>query len=312
MSRRPCSPSRRAELVASLLLLPWVPSCGGPASPDPADAELDAGIVLDLSVAFHDPEGLWPSGVFDFAFEESRPEGGQTTVRRNRILLRNAESYFELETERDGRQVEVRVEGERATVLAGGEPLEPAAAKSLGLGPDRARRLRDYYLFLFGIPMKLRDPGTRLDPDASRGTFGGRDVLELRVTYDPEVGSDVWTFLVDPLDYALVGCRFDHAPGADDGETIELEGLAAVDGLRLPRVRHWKTNRDGRYLGTDTILVDEAANLSTTRRGGDATSFSLMRSQRIRRALAFDGAELAVPGSADFSATGFVELRGGS
>jgi uncharacterized protein len=71
---------------------------------------------------------------------------------------------------------------------------------------------------------------------------------------------------------------------------------------RLDRTRHVEV----RFLGEEL----ERESLRWLRRHDereysfvDATSFALMRSLRIRRALAFDG---------DFAAAGFTELRGGS
>ncbi len=38
---------------------------------------------------------------------------------------------------------------------------------------ERARMYRDYLSYLWGLPMKLRDPGTRVDPVTKRVTFEG-------------------------------------------------------------------------------------------------------------------------------------------
>lgn len=72
--------------------------------------------------------------------------------------------------------------------------------------------------------MKLRDPGTRLDPTVRRTTFNERQVPVLRVTYAEEVGKDIWYFYVDPETWALTGCRFFHDESKNDGEYIAYEG----------------------------------------------------------------------------------------
>lgn len=223
---------------------------------------LDAGIVLGLAIGFHDPEGRWASGRFAFAVEESSADG---TMRRSRLRIDNGERRFELHTERAGRQVEVRVDGDEVVVLADGVLVtDRRTAAALGLDPERAHGLRDTYLYMYGLPMKLHDPGTRLDPVARRTRFEGRDVLELVVTYDPEVGSDAWTFYVDPVDYSLAGCRVERGAGDQPDETLVFEGLAEIEGLRLPRVRHRRASEDGRPLGVDAIVVERSGS---TRRG---------------------------------------------
>ena len=108
------------------------------------------------------------------------------------------------------------------------------------------------------MPMKLRDPGTRLDPAVKRTELDGRAVLALRVTYAPEVGGDTWYFYVDPRTFALAGCRFYHDESANDGEYIVFEG--EVEGprrLRLPKLRRWHMNRDGEYIAVDEVLSIE-------------------------------------------------------
>jgi len=54
--------------------------------------------------------------------------------------------------------------------------------------------IRNYYSYLWGMPMKLRDPGTRLDPEIRETTFEGRPVRALKFTYGAEVGSDTLHF----------------------------------------------------------------------------------------------------------------------
>ena len=79
------------------------------------------------------------------------------------------------------------------------------------------------------------------------------DALELRVSYDPEVGSDIWYFYFDPASYEMFGYRFYHDESKNDGEYITLEGEAEGAGLRLPKIRKWYRHQDEGYLGTDTI-----------------------------------------------------------
>jgi hypothetical protein len=75
----------------------------------------------------------------------------------------------------------------------------------------------------------------------------------LKVTYDPEKGSDTWYFYFDPKTYALAAYQFYHDPAKNDGEYILLEGEAEVGSMRLPKRRSWFTNKEDRFLGTDLL-----------------------------------------------------------
>ncbi len=239
---------RSASLVTTALLLAAIalPTAAAPA-PEASAAEL-----LRRAITYHDPRGEWPDARFELSLTETRPDGAD---RQTRLAFDNRHGAFRWRTTRDGREVDVTVRGDevRAT-LDGSTGFTAAEAERFRLSPDRARWIRDYYLYLYGLPMKLLDPGTRLGDDVARQRFEGRDSLRISVTYDGEVGDDTWFFYLDPESGALVGYRFHHDPSANDGEYITIEGVETVGGMRLPRARAWYVNADDRHLGTDTIV----------------------------------------------------------
>ena len=96
-------------------------------------------------------------------------------------------------------------------------------------------------------------------PTSAGAEFEGEKVHVLRVTYDPEVGTDVWDFFFDPETSAVVGCRFYHDEAANDGEYIVFTGEVhdEASGLRMPGGQGWYYN-DGRgHLATDTVTKFE-------------------------------------------------------
>lgn len=222
-------------------------------------AALPAGVVqaptaeelLARTIAYHDPQGLWATGVFRLQIAGTRPLAGVTMTT---ITLDNAAGRFSMERVRNGRTITSTVVGDRCeTLLDGSSDFTPQQEQRFGLGCEAMQRQRNYHLFLYGLPMKIRDPGARLDPEAKAVTFEGQAVWQLRLTYDPEVGTDTWYFFLDQSTYALVGYRFHHDEAAGDGETIILDREIEGAGLRLPKVRSWLRNTDGELLGTDVI-----------------------------------------------------------
>jgi len=112
---------------------------------------------------------------------------------------------------------------------------------------------RDYYSYLYGLPMKLRDPGTRISPKVEKRSFHGKEYWVLEVRYEPEVGQDLWYFYFNPDTYALEAYQFYHDKDKNDGEYILLEGEDRLGGMRLPKIRTWYTNKEEKLLGTDTL-----------------------------------------------------------
>ena len=242
-----------AGLLAVLVLLT---GC----APTPATdlAELDgsrdltsAEELLNRSVAYHDPKGLWATEPLEFSILSSRPDGRRDNIR---IRVETRAGLFRCRMERGGDVVEYESQGEEWSArLNGSTEISEADKEKFRLTRDGGLFWRNYFGFLLGLPMKLKDQGAILDPEPRATTFQEREVLALRVTYDPSVGTDTWYFYFDPPSGSLLGYRFYHDESKNDGEYITLEGEAGVGGLRLPKVRSWYVNKDGEYLGTDTI-----------------------------------------------------------
>lgn len=213
--------------------------------------------VLSAAIALHDPEGAWAKGAFRLAFEESRPDG---SIRKTTVLIDNAGGRFEIDSERSGRSIRGELRPGHCRWLLDGSPeFADSERDELRLTCDRLEWVRNYYTYLWGMPMKLRDPGTLVEPRVEETSFEGRPALGIRVTYEAGVGSDVWYFYFDPADRALIGYRFYHDEAANDGEYILLDGLTSGAGLNLPRERTWYTHQDRELLGTDVLVALEPA-----------------------------------------------------
>jgi hypothetical protein len=233
--------SHRTAILPLILLLLSVPGF----------AATDGEELLARSIAYHDQDGLWGTRALTLSFAERRPDGSK---RQTRITLDPRRQRFAWWSQRGEHVLEGSVvKGRCSIALDGSATISDDDHKTHQLDCDRVALYRDYYTYLWGLPMKLRDPGTRLDPAIGKAVFDRGPVLSLRVTYDPEVGNDTWYFYFDPDSAALVGYRFFHNESANDGEYILPEGEVSGEGLRLPRTRTWYTNAEDRLLGTDTL-----------------------------------------------------------
>jgi len=222
------------------------------AAPGAAAAGSEAEALLAAAIAHHDPQGVWRSGAWRVELEESRPDGPSRTTR---IEIDNRRGRFSFESRRDGALLEGSLGPDGCALrLDGAADFPEALAEKHRHTCEQLGSRRNYYVYLYGLPMKLRDPGTRLDPEVEETRFQGRPVRALRVSYEPGVGGDTWYFYFD-AGARLVGYRFFHDEAKGDGEYIVLEGESDGGGLRLPRSRTWYTNAEDRLLGTDAIVA---------------------------------------------------------
>ncbi|KYG83266.1 DUF6503 family protein [Roseivirga echinicomitans] len=209
--------------------------------------------LLNRSIAFHDPSGQWQRIKMDLVLDQEMPDG---SVRPSHVIIDNQKGAFELSFVKDSHLFTWKVDGRDSTESFMDYRIitDSVRVDTLQLSPDRARRWRNYYSYLYGLPMKLTDQGTNIDPLVQNTTFDGEPVLAMKVTYDRSVGSDTWYFYFNPDTYALTGYRFFHNEAENDGEYILIEGLEIQNGMRIPMHRAWYTNKENRWLGTDRFV----------------------------------------------------------
>jgi hypothetical protein len=241
---------RLAFLGAVCLFAPAPPVLVG--EPRPASE------LLACSIAYHDPKDRWNRGAFKITDVSTRPDG--TVGRRTVLRIDNARGRFEIETHVESRVVTAAITGDKVKDirLDGKVEYSEEEAKRFQLSSDQLLTKRNFFLYLLGLPMKLRDPGAHLDPVGKDVTFHGVPSHELRVTYDVGVGSDTWYFYLDAKNCALVGHRFYHDEAKQDGEYAVLSGEISGQGLRLPRIRKWYRNQDDQWFITHTVESIEA------------------------------------------------------
>ena len=113
--------------------------------------------------------------------------------------------------------------------------------------------MKDYYRYLWFLPSTLLDPGTLVDDEVQLVDFFGKKALSVKVTYEENVGQDIWYFYFHPEYYNLIGYRFYHDEAVNDGEYILLDEMTENQQLRLPRHRQWYTHKDEKFLGADIL-----------------------------------------------------------
>lgn len=217
--------------------------------------ELTATQLLDKAISFHDPKGNWPGFQGEMTVVMDTPDDSD---RITRIKIDLPNQYFKAAATKD-QEVITHIIDKGECIITPTDSLRIAALQEPPKRShcDLSTLYKDYYTYLYGLPMKLKDPGTILDPVVLKKTFKGKEYLVLKVTYDQAVGSDVWFFYFDTSTYAMEVYQFfkgdPNDKGKDTGEYILLSGMETVNGINMSKVRAWYYNKDDGYLGTDTL-----------------------------------------------------------
>lgn len=212
--------------------------------------------LLEKAIQYHDPHNQWNTfkGEFDIVME--MPENSK---RISHVSINLPKEYFNVKATKDTVVTEYTVDkGQCKIALNGSEDISKENLELHNLSCDRANMYKNYYTYLYGLPMKLKDEGTNISETVERKMFKGKAYLVLKATYDEAVGSDVWFFYFDPETYALEIYQFFKTDEKghikfDSGEYILLSETETVNQIKIPKVRAWYYNKDDAYLATDIL-----------------------------------------------------------
>ncbi|WP_299714014.1 DUF6503 family protein [uncultured Tenacibaculum sp.] len=206
--------------------------------------------LLEKAIKYHDPNGNWETFKGTLNVTMTTPNNPK---RDSKIEINLPNQFFSVEAKRGENTTKYTVEKENCTIaFNGNENPSEAILKEHKLSCDRANLFKNYYTYLYGLPMKLKDNGTIINDKVEKKTFKGKEYLVLKATYDANVGKDTWYFYFNPKTYAMEVYQFFKAT-KDSGEYILLSEEETINGIKIPKVRAWYYNKNDGYLGTDTL-----------------------------------------------------------
>ena len=211
----------------------------------------DAMDIIEKSIAYHDPDQKLNTLSWSMMFDENRPD---QPPRPSSFHFNPITYDFEVSRTMDEMEVTWSIKSDEFKgSLDGKDELSEDIIEKYRIQRDRGLLLRDYYHYLWALPMKLKDPGTIVHERVERVDFFSKDSWQIKVTYSEEVGGDIWYFYFNPESYALQGYRFYHDESANDGEYILLDGEVGFGNIKLPAERKWYTHKEDKYLGQDKL-----------------------------------------------------------
>ncbi len=211
--------------------------------------------LLNKSIQYHDPNNQWSKFVGELNITMESP---RRSLRVSSIFFDVEKQHFKNEWKRDDDTIIQEVNKDECFIsLNGRTTFTKTQEKKHRLTCEQTLRKRDYYVYLYGLPMKLKDPGTIIDPKVQKKKFKGKEYLVLKVNYEEGVGKDTWYFYFDPNTFAMEVYQFYHDETKNDGEYILLTEEVEVQGIKMPKNRAWYYNEGDKYLGTDFLFKNE-------------------------------------------------------
>jgi len=214
-------------------------------------AQQTAEALLDKCIAFHNPNDNWKNFKDTLNFRVEWPNKSDSY---RKVFIDNEHQVFSFFANYDEGKLNYIVKGNQGSATWNGSSEIPEdISKKYRISDDRAVMYRNYYTYLYGMPMKLKDPGTILHPQVEQIEFHGKKYDRIKVTYTPEVGVDIWYFYLNPQTHALEAYQFFKDESKNDGEYILFEGIKEIDKVKMPAIRKWYYNNNGKFLATDVL-----------------------------------------------------------
>ena len=184
------------------------------------------------SIAYHDREGLWKQLKATFVIQDSLPAG------------RDSRSY---EFSIDNSQNKLIYKTTGLHYIVWNDSVQVFEGQ---IEKERALRMRNYYQYLWGLPMKLMDEGTVIEDSVGMEELNGMEYHVVRVPYE----KDTWHFFLEPGTYRLAAYRFFQDEANRKGELIFLQGEEELKGLKIPKNRSWYRTERSEFLGMDRLI----------------------------------------------------------
>ncbi|TBN02418.1 hypothetical protein EYD45_11965 [Hyunsoonleella flava] len=213
--------------------------------------ELTGSQLLEKAIAYHDPNSTWNTFKGKLFITMEIPKKPN---RDSEIVIDLPNEFFSVKSKVNDTISEYTINKDSITIVFNGDrnPTEDVL-KEQRLSKKRAKLYQNYYTYLYGLPMKLKDPGTIIHNEVITKTFKGKTYWVLKATYKDDVGNDIWYFYFDKDTYAMEVYQFFHDESKNDGEYILLSEEEVINGIKMPKIRAWYMNKDNKYLGTDIL-----------------------------------------------------------
>ena len=220
------------------------------------DNRTEAQLLLDKCLNYHDPENKWNTFAADIQVKTviyRAQKDSKDTLRDERnssISLDNGNRYFTMERTTDGFALNRKVIADSICESTWDKPklsAEDSIMKNLTCA--EAADYRNYYRYMIGIPLVLRDKGAIVKDTIFTEKVYGKDYQVITVNYQPIAKEPTWYFYIDPSTYQMVRAKFvkPTEPGKQaSGEIIDLLKPVDFKGMKVFSQLYWMYLNEGR------------------------------------------------------------------
>ena len=208
--------------------------------------------ILDQSFKFHDPSESWSDWHVKMHIQEPRLQNPQ---RYSIVDLNNSDNSFSLIRNRDHHTSEhiVDKEGKPSVLFNNSPDIPKQLIEKYRLEADRSLSYQDFYKVMYGLPMSLKDRIDSMNP-AETIVKNNKEIYVVDVKLNKPIFTDHWKVLISKNKFELLGIELINDEKPENGEILEFEELIELEGIKVPRIRHWYDPVGKSYQGSDIVI----------------------------------------------------------
>nr|WP_034242795.1 DUF6503 family protein [Aquimarina atlantica] len=176
--------------------------------------------------------------------------------------MNNNDHSFELKRNRD-QHISTHIIDEKGistTLLDGEVNTDSTQIKKYRLQPERNPNYQKFYQHLIGLPMSLNKAAVDTFGKTSKTVFNDTDSYKIELVLKEEIFSKHWNVFISQKDYTLLGIEIVFPDDPTKGERLYFSGEIIIEGVKIPRIRHWHEYDTDAYSGSDIIVKEIVRN----------------------------------------------------
>jgi hypothetical protein len=214
----------------------------------------DGKLILEKAIVKHDSLSNWNKAKLNLHIQEPRISN---PYRYSILTLDNSNNSFKLKRNRNQYISEhiINSNGNSFTLLNGKTEIDSILIKKYRLDTSRNIGYKKFYQLLYGLPMSLNNYLKEIIR-TSENIFNEEECYKIEMQLKEPMISEYWNLFVSKSDMEIKGIEILLPDKPDGGERIYFDKLITVDGIKIPRIRHWHEFKDDTYSGSDLIIKE--------------------------------------------------------
>lgn len=209
---------------------------------------------IDYSISYHDPKNNWHKFKSDISSFSKVDRGGESLQESTRhFSFDNSSSSFGIDMDVQDLPLSVSINNDHCQTVWEKKELTAEEQERYITDCKFGENYRNYYRYLIGLPMVLKDESTIVNPTVDDENINGKLYKKITVNYAPVSENPTWEFFIDPSDGKLVRSiftRYDENNEVTGGEILDYPDHQLFQGMQLRTKMLW-------YYLNEKFLADE-------------------------------------------------------